>query len=209
MLQNARKKEYEYYHLLSGVDIPLKRQSEIHAFFENHKGKNFLEFDKKAGYPESRLKEYHWFQELVGRNKGIAPVIFYEAEKVSISIQRKLGVNRLRNSEWDFFKGEHWFSITKELVDELIKNKPRIKKYFYHTICADEMYIQTVVMNSYLAETVVKDNLRFIDWNRGTPYVFRIDDLSELCDSPKMFARKFSSEIDKDIIEKLYKRLKG
>lgn len=25
MLQEARKKEYDYYHLLSGVDIPLKR----------------------------------------------------------------------------------------------------------------------------------------------------------------------------------------
>lgn len=28
------------------------------------------------------------------------------------------------------------------------------------------MYIQTVAMNSYLAESVVEDNLRFIDWNR-------------------------------------------
>ena len=71
------------------------------------------------------------------------------------------------------------------------------------------MYIQTVAMNSYLAESVVDDNLRFIDWNRGTPYIFRSNDYDELCSSSKLFARKFSSGIDKEIIECLYKRLQG
>lgn len=209
MLQKARKKEYDYYHLLSGVDIPLKRQSEIHDFFEKNKGKNFLEFDKKIDYSKTRLREYHWFQELIGRNKGIVPEIFYRVEKMSIFVQKKLGVNRLKNAEWEIFKGEHWFSITKELVDEIIKNKSKIRKTFYYAICADEMYIQTVAMNSYLAESVVEDNLRFIDWNRGTPYIFRSNDYDELCSSSKLFARKFSSGIDKEIIECLYKRLQG
>lgn len=205
MLQEARKKEYDYYHLLSGVDIPLKRQSEIHDFFDKNKVKNFLEFDKKIDYSKARLREYHWFQELIERNKGIVPAIFYKIEKLSIFVQKKLGVNRLKNTEWEIFKGEHWFSITEELVDEIIKNKSKIRRTFYYAICADEMYIQTVAMNSYLAESVVEDNLRFIDWNRGTPYVFRRNDYDELCSYSKLFARKFSSEIDKKIVEFLYK----
>ena len=28
------KNQYEYYHLISGVDIPLKTQNEIHSFFK-------------------------------------------------------------------------------------------------------------------------------------------------------------------------------
>ena len=34
-----KRGDYAYYHLLSGVDLPLKSQNDIHAFFEAHQGK--------------------------------------------------------------------------------------------------------------------------------------------------------------------------
>lgn len=34
--------DYDYYHLLSGVDLPLKSQDYIHQFFEEHRGKEFV-----------------------------------------------------------------------------------------------------------------------------------------------------------------------
>ena len=37
-----RRGEYSYYHLLSGVDIPLKTQNYIHRFFEKNAGKEFV-----------------------------------------------------------------------------------------------------------------------------------------------------------------------
>lgn len=57
-------------------------------FLKRIKGKNFLEFDKKIDYSKTRLREYHWFQELIGRNKGIVPEIFYRVEKMSIFVQK-------------------------------------------------------------------------------------------------------------------------
>ena len=33
---------YRYYHLLSGVDMPLKSQDYIHRFFEDNDGKEFI-----------------------------------------------------------------------------------------------------------------------------------------------------------------------
>ena len=36
-----QKSPYAYYHLLSGVDLPLKSQDEIHAFLRNIKEKSF------------------------------------------------------------------------------------------------------------------------------------------------------------------------
>ena len=36
--------KYAYYHLLSGVDLPLKNQNYIHDFFDRHAGQEFVEY---------------------------------------------------------------------------------------------------------------------------------------------------------------------
>lgn len=207
MLKMARVGKYRYYHLLSGVDIPLKNQTEIHNFFECYNGENFLSFDRKRDYSKIRLREYHYFQDYIGRNKGYLSAVLYKIETKLIEIQKWVGINRLKNVKWKFFKGEQWFSITDQLVDEILQDIPQIKKIFFNAICADEMYIQTIAMNSTLACTIVEDDLRYIDWVRGNPYVFTNSDYDLICNSNKMFARKFSSEVDLKIVERLYERL--
>lgn len=71
-------------------------------------------------------------------------------------------------------------------------------------MCADELFLQTVAMESPLRETIIDDSLREIDWERGKPYTYRSDDYELLMSSHNLFARKFSSDIDKNIIEMVY-----
>ena len=49
--------------------------------------------------------------------------------------------------------------------------------------------------------------MREVDWNRGDPYVWRIDDFDTLMSSEKLFARKFDEKVDNEIINKLTKVL--
>lgn len=44
-------------------------------------------------------------------------------------------------------------------------------------------------------------SLRLIDWERGGPYVWRINDLDQLLSSNCFFARKFSMMVDEKIID--------
>ena len=44
--------------------------------------------------------------------------------------------------------------------------------------------------------------MRLIDWKRGRPYVFRLNDFDEIINSPAMFARKFSSD-EIEIVHKI------
>ena len=76
--------------------------------------------------------------------------------------------------------------------------------------------MQTIVYNSEYYNHLISykddDNLaikRYIDWKRGEPYTFSIDDFNELINSNCFFARKFSMSVDKKIIDKLYDYLKG
>lgn len=207
MLSTAYKRRYSYYHLLSGVDVPIEPQETIHKFFEENNGKNYLSFDFSQNYAEIRLGQYHLFQNLIGRNKGHLVAIVYGIEQFLLNFQKKIGVNRIKKSNVIFYKGGEWFSITDEMVVELLHSKKLIKKYFYKTIGADELFLQTIACNGALSDTVIDNDLRCIDWKRGNPYIFRKEDYKLICNSGKLFARKFSSNIDREIVNALYSKL--
>lgn len=46
LFEKAHALKYDYYHLISGADLPLKSNKEIDAFFEQHKGTEFILYDE-------------------------------------------------------------------------------------------------------------------------------------------------------------------
>lgn len=66
LFEKAHVLQYDYYHLISGADLPLKSNKEIDAFFEQHKGTEFILYDedKLKNDPEitRRTKYYHFLQ---------------------------------------------------------------------------------------------------------------------------------------------------
>lgn len=146
LFQSAWEHGYEYYHLISGVDLPIKTQDEIHEFFREHYGKEFIYFCPKTFWEESRYKyeQYYWLQEKIGR-EGHGFLRF--VEKVSLFLQRRIGIKRHMES-MEYCLGANWVSITHELVGFILENKELIYKMFHATLCADEFFIQTLVWNS-------------------------------------------------------------
>ena len=62
---------YLYYHLLSGEDLPIKTQDDIHDFFEEHQGKEFVRFECNKFQYYDRVRYYYWFKEIVGRRNNL------------------------------------------------------------------------------------------------------------------------------------------
>ena len=209
------KNKYEYYHLISGVDLPLKSQAEIHKFFEKHKNKEFINFSKIDTNPENlnlRLKYYR-----LSSHYNILPLknsfkIMRKIDNLQIHIQRLLKINRL-DKNVHLYKGANWFSITNDLVESILKEKDKILKMYKNSYCCDEVFLQTYVMNNEkFKKRVYKFNftndcsvtMRKIDWNRGGPYTWRNNDFEELMTSDCLFARKFDEKIDNQIINRIY-----
>jgi hypothetical protein len=89
-----------------------------------------------------------------------------------------------------------------------VGERPDVLSFFRHVDIPDEIFFQTVIMNSELADTVVNDNLRYIDWTRGRrPAILETRDFEALARSPKLFARKFDVEHDEQIMELIDHRL--
>lgn len=208
LLKEAKKNEYRYYHLISGQDLPLKSQREISKFFEKNDSL-YIDIQSEKFKFSERIMYYYPFQEFLGR-KSITSVCGKVITKVCIMLQKLLKIDRI--NEKNFQKGNQWFSITNDFVKYIIENENIINKMFNNTFCSDELFIQTVLINSPFKDKVFSKKYndpictlkRNIDWNRGNPYVWKNDDFNELINSDALFARKFDSNTDKEIIDNIY-----
>ena len=191
---------YAYYHLISGQDLPIKTQDEIHRFFDENQGKEFVginhgeEFEWDCRRKMMRYwlltrftrSQYGWLNEVTKRlNKYL-------------SILLSLVIHR---SKLHFAKGANWVSISQKCVEYVISQKNFVMKRFNFTFCPDEFFIQTLVWNHpelrqalYHPEDEYEGCMRLIDWKRGNPYVWTLADKEELMTSHRLFARKFTMQ---------------
>lgn len=208
LLKASVQNQYVYYHLLSGVDLPIKTQAEIRSFFDKAFPGNFIRFDPNANQTGSflpRISTYHLLQDYIGRKSGLWIALLEKIEHYSLWVQRRIGLRRKQYIP--AFKGTNWFSITHELAEYILSKEHLIRKQFYYSFCADEIFLHSVVMASPYRETVVNNSLRAIDWTRGSPYVYKKEDVDALLLSDDLFARKFDEKIDRDAIERVASRL--
>lgn len=209
LLESALKQgDYCRFHLVSGVDLPLSKQEEIHTFFNNRPKTEFVHYDF-VNSPEiyrKRMAQYHMLRDHIDRRHRFLSFI----EKLSVELQHLVGINRLKKSDIEMQKGANWFSITDRCANYIVGQKEWIENHFRYTKCCDEVFLQTLVYNSefknhryYDEEEGRFGNLRFTDWKRGNPYVFRNEDFDELMNSRCFFARKFDEQVDYEIIERI------
>ena len=214
LFKAAYEKHYDYYHLISGVDLPLVSHEKIYNFFHENNGKEFVLFDDHNKINDNsidRIKYYHFFVGYARSNNKFLKKLYGFCNYRGISFQKKLGINRIKKIPFKLRKGANWVSVTDNFVKYILDNEKIIKKYFKYSYCADELLVQTLLYNSDFYDNVfsMKNNdyvgiKRCIDWNRGEPYTYKIDDLQFLLNSNCFWARKFSTKVDKKIIDVIY-----
>ena len=209
LLKRATSDTYhDYYHLLVGVEFPLKTQNYIHSFFEEHFGKEFIGFDDSKNY-SFRFKYFRpWGQYL--RSNNIFQSILYRVDVKLLDLQEKLGINRLKYDESYYKKGYANFSITQSLANYLVSNFKKIKKSCRYTLCTDEMAFHTLVWNSKYRNNIFDIKNEYESCMRLTTWVdrknqFHKNDLPMLLKTNKLFARKFDTEDAVDIIYEIIK----
>lgn len=204
--------DYDYVHLISGVDLPIKSQEYILDFFDRNPDKQFLQ----VGWAENHLWRLNKFTFFVGyeNNKRL----FGFGENISSIISNKLKYDRLKKyGDMKVVKTCNWFSITGECAKYLVSKKRLIRKLTRHTVCADEMFLGTVIFNSPYASQVYNPepswdgHMRYIDRinNVGSsPHTLVMADKDELDNTEMLLARKFDEDVDEEIIEYIYKKYK-
>ena len=202
----SKNREKAYFVLLSGQDFPLKPIIHIHDFLSANYGAQYVDhvklpYIKWANGGFDRL-DYYWFIDQIG---------YYESSKL-VQSQKEQGGKRPYFDDFPAYGGSQWWCLTNEGVDyvlKFIRHNPIIMEFFSLTFIPDELFFQTILLNSPFADSIVNNHLRHIVFvgDFDNPVIFREEDFYELSSSPALWARKFDQHLDNTIIQKLERHL--
>ncbi len=195
----VKNKNLRYIHLLSGQDFPIKALREFKRYFEDNNGKEFIE--------HFQIPSERWSEGGFERMWYFAPYDFINARgryrpvlMLMLAVQKALRLKRPIAKKMPVpYGGSAWWSLTRECLEYVVKYTA-VNPIFYqrlkNSFSPDEMYFQTIVMNSRFANKAVDDNLRYIDWIRNSstgenPTILELQDLESIIASDHLIARKF------------------
>jgi hypothetical protein len=196
-------KENDYFHLISDADVLTRNIAEFRTFFEENKGKNYIEFqtfpsDDFTHESYKKLLYYHRLEKYNIRQNN------FDNEQYTRELKEQEQEQHYRTlPDVPIYGGPAWWSLTRECVSYLLKKTDFIETYFKDTLFPDECFAQTIILNSPYANTCVNKNLRFICWefrNGNRPAVLDREDLSSILQEECFFARKIDPSVSSDLI---------
>jgi hypothetical protein len=185
--------------ILSGQDYPARPTPEIEQFFQQQPGKSFVEHfarpvaDKWPGEHGGldRIR-YRYFER-----------INYKTRTLRLPILRRRFPPGLQP-----YGGGAWCALSHDAVryiTSFVDQKPDVVRFFRHVKIPDEIFMHTVLLNSPLRDTVVGNDVHYIDWSHGGahPKTLGTEDYDRILESGKLFARKFDVRYDSTILDLL------
>lgn len=194
-----RETSFDYAILLTGQDYPIKSNAYIRDFLLQNQGKSFLHhFPLPTTEWEdtglARIENWHlrWF----GRHLVVPGSLLP-------------GLRRSLPEGLKPYGGSSYWCLARECVAyvyRFVRENPAYVRYFKTVDVPDEIFFQTILMNSPLAKSVVNDDLHYVVWqvpDSGSPEILRLEDFEQIARSPKLFARKFDATVDELVLDRI------
>ena len=209
------EKNNTYFHLITGHDYPIKNPDDFNQFETHNSNKIFMEFhsmpyNKWQDGGMDRLELYNFYDLIDGR-KGIGEKFIKKFAK----LQKVIGFKRKFDKGFpDLYAGSTYWSMSREAIEYVFKylgNNSNFLKRFKYTFCSEEIFFQTILLNSHLKENIVNNNKRFIVWekrNGNYPANLDLTDYKNIKTSDALFARKFEYPVSSDLFIQIKKDVK-
>jgi hypothetical protein len=207
----ATGNEYDYVCFRSGQDLLVKNG--FKNFLLNNKSKIFMNayyVDRKE--PHAAFANVSW--PISSRRLYLNPFHPNRLLRRVIQVFYGLGVNLFPNrnrlpENFSIYNGSNWFCIPIKVAKYIIKFLEENEWYykaFENSLCPDEFFYQTIIMNSEFKSDVIDNNLMYIKFGetikgRNNPITLKMEHIDIIKDSNKFFARKFDENIDKPVID--------
>lgn len=185
----------DYVILLSGQDYPIKANAHIQDFLERGDRRSFflhfpLPTTNWTHGGLDRFRRWHWR---------------YGRIHVWLPLRRTFPAG-LR--PWG--GSAYWIMSRCALrrIAEFVEANPSYIRFFRHVDIPDELFFQTILLNSPEAERCVDFRLHYTEWSRiPAPAILTTEDYPQLVTSSCLFARKFDDTVDEEVLDLIDKRL--
>lgn len=207
----AEDKEISYIHCITGQDFPVISIEEIEERFCVC-NQIYMDCIPPKDHPKQvveRFRYYNWFQ-----NKNIKNPILWQIQNITVKLQKVLGIRRKRIGEFEhIYKGLFYVSMPKKAAKHVVdycESNIKFLKDLSRCQLPEEIFFQTLFMNSEWVVNVADTNLRYMNWKRGdgsSPVYLDMQDYDAIVCGDYVFARKFDGKISKQLKEALIKRM--
>jgi hypothetical protein len=105
--------------------------------------------------------------------------------------------------------GSSWWALSRgcvQMVLERAGREPALLRFFANVLCPDEMFFQTLVMNSPWRERVLGENFRHIQWpeqGARNPKILDETDFDKIAAARAHFCRKLDSNSSAHLLPQL------
>ncbi|WBS04304.1 hypothetical protein OU994_08505 [Pseudoduganella sp. SL102] len=226
LLEHAlRAGTHDYYIFLSGRDFPLHSHGHLLEVLRRHPGRSYMNFYALADGTDQVTKIRNYcYHDLYAR----LPTRFLRrvAAKVVKVVSARLPDRRFVDG-MQAYRGSTSWCISQDIARHIVDfthdpRNGRFLEFFQSVSCSDEIYFQTIVLNSPHAATLNlydvdgrrrpgemknenKASLHYIDWNpqREDPAILVDRDFEPLYSSGKLFARKFDAQRSASLLDKI------
>lgn len=194
----------EHVVLLSGQDYPLMPAVEIEQTLRARAGESLLEHFRIPAHDR-------WPDE----NGGLDRIRYFHLERLRYRTRtlRLPFITRPFPDGLEPYGGSTWGVLSAGAVRTVLafpETRPDAFRFFEHVRMPDEIFLQTVLLNSPERGRVANESVHYVEWPGGAhPTTFGREDLPRLAASRKLFARKFDVEHDAEILDLIDRELLG
>lgn len=227
-LMEAASKEQGFFILMSGQDYPIQSQGYINDFLESNKGFDFIEIEPleekwKPKMVKDKLEHYHILHsEERGHSNCYAPFahcsVFQKLRTQTHLLKGRLSrknfrllcslPKRVAPFERQYAGSQFWAFSERTfyaVLQYIREHKAALEGYYKYTSSPDEIYFHSVLMDLVAKDSTIKlkDPITYVNYFRKNN-VFVTEDFDKLTsEKGKLFARKFDTDIDIEILNKL------
>ena len=227
-LMEAASKEQGVFILMSGQDYPIQSQGHINAFLERNKDFDFIEIEPleekwKPKMVKDKLEHYHILHsEERGHSNCYAPFrhcsVFQKVRTLMHLLKGRLSQKNFRllcslpkrvaPFERQYAGSQFWAFSERTfyaVLNYIREHKAALEEYYKYTSSPDEVYFHSVLMDLVAKDSTIKlkEQITYVNYFRKNN-VFITEDFDKLTsEKGKLFARKFDTDIDIEILNKL------
>jgi hypothetical protein len=209
----ASGRPFDYVVLLTGQDYPIRSNAQIAATLRDAGGQVFMDWmpiPNRVWTGGGAYRIEHWHFRVGTRPLSFPGSPFRHALlNAAWSLPaRILHLRRTFPAGMRAYGGSSYWMMPADCaryVDDFVCANPDYVRFFRRVRVPDEIFFQTIVLNSPFAGRVDADALRYVEWDGDGdhPKVLTMADFDTFMQSNALFARKFDPDIDASVLDRI------
>lgn len=211
MNMNFKSSDYHFI-MLSGEDLPLRSNNDIHHFLERNIQTSYLNHwklpsDKWWNGGLFRLESFYFFEykKYNKWNYRINKII----KKMRLNFLFPLNKFNKQFPHFQIYGASQWMILSKNLVEFVLKKNnenPKFNSIFKYVLAPDELYFASLILNYDVQKQFSISNYKthLVSFNGAdaSPKYLEVEDL-ESNKEDFLFARKFDPNVNPNAIDKI------